>query len=223
MPRRPVSAGSVLDAALAVFAQRGFVRAKMSDIASTAGVSIGSLYNVAKSKEALFAAVFVPPAERTALSLPLPDPDLDAMQVLVTERMLQATSLPQHQAALLTDKAVDIRAELIALLEERYDAMAANWPLVAAIERTADDLPAVFDAFYASGREHFLQSLGEYLRLRADAGQLRLAAGELVVARFIVEAVAFWAYHRHEDPTATYTDSQSRQVCTSMLLTALLT
>lgn len=222
MPRKPVSVDVVLDAAADVFAERGFVRTRMAEVAQRAQVATGSLYNVAASKEALFAAVFVARDQRGQLELPLPDPGLDQMQSVIAGRLLEATRLPLHEQALARTRADDIAAELRALLVERFDSMSASWRQVAAVERTAADLPAVFEAFYNQGRKAFLASLATYLRSRAEAGQLRLTGDPELVARFVVEAVAFWAYHRHEDPTLTITEEQARDVCVATVQAALL-
>ena len=222
MPRKPVVVDVVLDAAAEVFAERGFVRTRMSDVAQRAGVATGSLYGVAKSKEALFAAVFVPRDQRADLELPLPDPGLPEMQSVIARRLHAATLLPLHEQALARPQAGDIAAELRALLVERFDSMAASWRQVAAVERTAADLPAVFDAFYNQGRRAFLEGLAQYLRRRAEAGQLRLGAEPDLVARFVVESVAFWAYHRHQDPTFDVSDEQAREVCVATLEAALI-
>ena len=222
MPRKPVSVDVVLDAAADAFAERGFVRTRMAEVATRAQVATGSLYNVASSKEALFAAVFVPRHQRAELELPLPDPGLEQMQDVIATRLLEATRLPLHEQALGRDRAEDISAELRALLVERFDSMAGSWRQIAAVERTAADLPAVFDAFYNEGRRAFLASLAQYLRSRAEAGQLRLGAEAELVARFVVEAVAFWAYHRHQDPTLQVSEDQAREVCVSTLEAALI-
>lgn len=222
VPRRPVSADAVLEAATDVFAARGFVRAKMQEIAAAAGVATGSLYNVAASKEALFAAVFVPVEERASLPLPLPKPSMAEMQQAITTRLLATTALPAQQRALRRKRAPDVSAELHELLVERYDALAANWRLIAAVERTAADLPEVFDAFYYGGRADFVNSLSTYLEMRMGSAQLRRTGEPAVVARFVVESIAFWAYHRHEDAASTYSDEQARSVCVDMLAAALL-
>ncbi len=47
----------ILEAALAVFAQRGFDEARMDDIAQEAGLSKGALYLYYKSKDAIIAAI----------------------------------------------------------------------------------------------------------------------------------------------------------------------
>jgi AcrR family transcriptional regulator len=49
--------GTILDAAEAVFGERGFAEAKMSDIAAQAGMAAGTLYNYYDSKEEIFRAL----------------------------------------------------------------------------------------------------------------------------------------------------------------------
>src|SRR3954451_14693264 len=53
--RRPEARpDEILDAALAVFGEAGFARAKLDDVARQAGVSKGTLYLYFESKETLF-------------------------------------------------------------------------------------------------------------------------------------------------------------------------
>ncbi len=47
----------LVEAAESIFADRGFAQAKMQDVAAKAGISVGVLYEVFPSKEALLAAV----------------------------------------------------------------------------------------------------------------------------------------------------------------------
>ena len=44
----------ILDAAFVVFAEKGFVSARMDDIAAAAGLSKGGIYNHFRSKEQIF-------------------------------------------------------------------------------------------------------------------------------------------------------------------------
>src|SRR5262245_18811860 len=48
---------AILDAALAVFAERGYEAARLDDVAAKAGVAKGTLYLYFKDKEALFEAL----------------------------------------------------------------------------------------------------------------------------------------------------------------------
>jgi AcrR family transcriptional regulator len=55
---------ALLETAEAVFAERGFAGATMSEIASRAGYSAGNLYNVFEGKDALFAEVITTRADQ---------------------------------------------------------------------------------------------------------------------------------------------------------------
>jgi AcrR family transcriptional regulator len=55
--RKEARPGEIVDAALEVFAQKGFAAAKLDDIARRAGVSKGSLYLYFETKEDIFRAV----------------------------------------------------------------------------------------------------------------------------------------------------------------------
>ena len=55
--RKDTRPGELLDAALAVFAEKGFAAARMEDIAAGAGAAKGTLYLYFPSKEAVFEAL----------------------------------------------------------------------------------------------------------------------------------------------------------------------
>jgi AcrR family transcriptional regulator len=55
--RKAARPGEIVEAALAVFAERGFAAAKLDDIARRAGVSKGALYLYFETKEEIFRAV----------------------------------------------------------------------------------------------------------------------------------------------------------------------
>jgi AcrR family transcriptional regulator len=55
--RKDARHGEILDAALAVFAEKGFAAARMDDIAARAGVTKGTIYLYFENKEAVFKAL----------------------------------------------------------------------------------------------------------------------------------------------------------------------
>src|SRR5215211_1902980 len=57
---------AILDAALDVFAERGFAEARLADVAARAGVAKGTIYLYFASKEALFEALI-----RTGIAAPI--------------------------------------------------------------------------------------------------------------------------------------------------------
>ncbi len=83
----------ILDAALRVFAQKGFHAARMEDIAQVAGLSKGAIYLYFENKEALIAAVLDD----------LYEPDLALLEALVQQRERSAQArlneFIEHSAA----------------------------------------------------------------------------------------------------------------------------
>ena len=55
--RKEARPGEIIDAALEVFAEKGFAAAKLDDIARRAGISKGALYLYFETKEDIFGAV----------------------------------------------------------------------------------------------------------------------------------------------------------------------
>src|SRR5512142_2651853 len=55
--RKDARPAEILDAALAVFAQKGFAATKLDDIAAKAGITKGTIYLYFDSKQALFEAL----------------------------------------------------------------------------------------------------------------------------------------------------------------------
>ena len=77
--QRQAKLQAILDAALDVFADKGFADARLDDVAARAGVAKGTIYLYAKSKEALFEtlihtgiAVPIETIEEKVLALDLP-------------------------------------------------------------------------------------------------------------------------------------------------------
>src|SRR3954454_5247589 len=82
---------AILDAALDVFADKGFADARLDDVAARAGVAKGTLYLYAESKQALFEALV-----RTGIVAPLAA--IEA-QVLALDTSAEATARPLRGAA----------------------------------------------------------------------------------------------------------------------------
>jgi AcrR family transcriptional regulator len=138
-PRTPKRArgmlrvAALLDAAVAVFAEKGYEAATMTEIAAGANAAIGSLYQFFPSKEALADALLARYGERLA----------DALHAIAA----RAAGLPM---SVLADALVDLMLELtgertigIALLDTMSDAANRRTTLRAAFR---DDLAAIVRA-----------------------------------------------------------------------------
>jgi AcrR family transcriptional regulator len=115
---------AILDAALALFADKGYFGTSLRDVAGTVGVRESALYNYFASKEALFEALLsahsVENDERLSALLGAPHGDPRARLEQLTESILERFVLPRQQQLfriLMSDGMRRARAGRINLLE----------------------------------------------------------------------------------------------------------
>ena len=214
----------LVELATATFIQRGYRQTQMADIARLLGVAKGTLYGYVESKEALFDAAVrcadgqVPVPQPSALPVKTPAPGATAAYVhqRLADEAAEMTLVRIAQGELLIDEPA---AELRAVLGDLYDRLERNRRAIKLVDRCAVDWPELADAWFGQGRwaQHHL--LCELLRRRTrDGGYRRLEAVD-VVARTLLETVAFWALHRHFDPAPQAVDeTQARRSVIDLLV-----
>lgn len=216
----------VARAATRVFGRLGYRRTQMAAVAAEAGLSAGAIYTYVASKEALFHLVFA--FGFGQVGEPLPDLPMSTQAFADTLRLIghglrKNVATPRLQEALEEDAPVDVRAELVAIIEERYTTIEQVWPLLAVIERSAVDLPELEDLYFGRGRRGHLTQLTHYLEQRAGTGGLRTVPDAAVAARMMTETITWFAWHRHEDRDAgLYNDERARATVIELLCNALL-
>jgi len=225
--RRPPDAlHHLIAAALRVFAEKGYRRTQMVDVARAMGVSPGTLYGYVTGKEALFHLVvdraFATDAAPTGPPLPIAPPAPGATLARLRERLAADTALPMLAAAMHRSSIRDPRTELEGVVAELYDRIARTWPGIVVLERSALDWPELAHAFYAETRRSLLQRLERYLDARMDAGLLRRVPSNAAGARFVVETIAWFAMHRHRDTdAAAIDDATARATALALIVNAL--
>jgi AcrR family transcriptional regulator len=223
MRRRPADGlDQVITAALRVFADKGYRRTQMTDVAREMRVAPGTLYGYVESKDALFHLVvdraFTAPREASAPRLPIPTPPAGATLTRLRERLAADTALPPLDTALRRARPAHPRAELEAIVGALYDRIAGAWQGIVMLERSALDWPELAHVFYAEMRRGLLQRLERYLTARAKAGLLAEAPSAAGAARFVLETIAWFAMHRHRDRDADLDDETARR--TTIMLVA---
>lgn len=195
----------LIKAATAVFIRNGLRRTQMSDVATELGVSAGTLYRYVDSKEALFDAAVrfcdKPPEELPAISeLPWPTPGEGETAAYLLERLDSETRDQQLRPARIS-RNPDVAAELRAICRELYRMLQGNKVLVKLVDRCAGDRPDLSEVWFYLGRLFQAGMLEDYLVLQQGNPGLRQLPAPSVAARLILETLAFWALHRHWDPS----------------------
>jgi AcrR family transcriptional regulator len=208
--RPPDRLDQLLTCAARVFTANGYRRTQMADIAKAMGIAPGTLYLYVESKEALFhllvqrgAAATVPP-----LTLPLRTPKPGATLALLRKRLATGAALPALEAALSRRRVTDPRAELERIVRELYASLSRNRESIRLLERSALDWPELAALVYQQMRRGLLQRLTQYLERRTEQKLLRPAPHRAAAARLIVEAVAWFALHRHGDADSALIDDR---------------
>jgi AcrR family transcriptional regulator len=223
MPRgKPIDAQQLVDvvaAAQRVFAELGYRRTRMSDVAREAGLSPGALYTYVEGKDALFYLVV---SGEPATSLPVPNPPVEATISAVEQRLRSGIPVAAMKRAARSAAPTDPMAELRELVAGLYDAIAGDREFMSVVERSARDIPGMAEQYYRKGRRQFVADFATYLRRRSKQGALRGVPDAAVTARYLIETVAWFAWHRHGDAdSAMISDAMARETVLDMATAAL--
>lgn len=119
--RRPdARPDEILDAALAVFSERGFSAARMDDVAARAGLSKGAIYLYFESKEAVFEAIVRRFAAGVAAAAAA-----RVLGIVQTDPEQAVRHLLRHLLTILADPQTSAAPRLVIAEAPRFPAIAA--------------------------------------------------------------------------------------------------
>ena len=194
----------LVDAALAVFIERGYARTQMADVAAALGVAKGTIYLAVESKEALFDLVARHVDARRPFdprpALPVRTPKRGATVRYVREQLARAQLPPSLAQALSQRRVANVRAELEAIVGELYDLLASNRRGIKLLDRSARDQPELAALWYDGARSGLITFLSTYVADRTRRRLFRPLPDPTATARLVIETTVFWAVHRHWDP-----------------------
>jgi AcrR family transcriptional regulator len=198
-----------------IFIADGYRRAQMEDVAQALGVAKGTLYGYVDGKATLFDACVrcadghepLPDPSRLPLQAPKPGSTVASVQA----RLLKEVGDLELLAALTREAPGDAAAELRTIISDLYTRMGRNRFGIKLVDRCAKDQPELAAVWFGQGRSEQNLALAQYLELRAARGLLRRLPNTEIAARTVLETIAFWAVHRHWDPSPQSVDEVSVQ------------
>jgi len=194
-PRSADRMRAVADAALAVFTARGFRQAQMADVAREAGVSAGSLYALVSDKDALLKLALLAAFGRDVATLARPLPaQATAETIAMLTAFIDAEMTWPVLAAAAAQPSVGGEAALGAVLREGFDLLARRRRLIWLLDRLALELEPFREVHIARLKRPYLVDLTRYL-----AAHARPHGDPALLARAVVESLAWFAMHRHRD------------------------
>ena len=208
-----------------MFIQKGYRRALLTDVGRDLGLSHAILYRYAESKEALFELALLyamDPEAIEAVAIPLAAPPKGHILGLVKAWAADHGRFPLLDAA-AGDLAEDPATELAGIVGECYEFVERNRRLLALIERSAGDVPELYEFHFGEFRAAYISKLASYIRRRTAAGQLQPVPDAMAAARFITESIAWFAWHRKADAgSGMISDEHARQTVQELLLAAFV-
>jgi AcrR family transcriptional regulator len=224
--RKPMrQLADVADAAVAVFAEKGYRQAGISDVSAALGLSHGALYTYIDSKQALLYLALLRATQPEAvndLAVPVLAPPPQELEALLeswvsSENSFPVVETPTGPALQLDDK------DLGEIIDALYGFMERNRRVLDLLGQSAAELPELAKWYFVQRRRATLEHLGDYLQARIRSGELRPVPDVPAAARFIVETIAWFAMHRHGDlDSAMLDDDTCRSTVRHLLLAAFL-
>ncbi len=204
---RPISPDrfrELIEVATDAFIARGYRMTQMADVANALGVAKGTVYGYVESKEALFDAALRFADGHLApspASLPWRTPSEGRTVAYVRERLASESSELVLAAALRRPCPGNAAAELADIARDLYRRMARSRRTLKLIDRCALDRPKLAAVWFDEGRWAQHAALAHFLERCIGKGALRPVTSVSIAARFVLETIAFWAIHRHWDPS----------------------
>src|SRR5262249_4998849 len=135
----------------------------------------------------------------------------------------RAAAWPHLVEAARVDDPADVRAELADIVSELYSTISSVWPLLAVIEKSARDLPELEAMYFGRRRRGRRTMLERYVASRIERGHFRATVDAMVAARWLLESVTWFAWHRREDRDAElYDDGRVVAGLTTLIADALV-
>jgi AcrR family transcriptional regulator len=195
----------LIEVATEIFIAEGYRRTQMADVAEALGVAKGTLYGYVESKAALFDAALrysdghepLPETGELPIETPAPGVTVKRLEDRIAEEAAGLRLV--HVASAEPD--CDVSEELREVLVDLYRRAGRNRFAIKLADRCASEHPDLAAVWFGRGRWAQHELLMHYIRTRSEAGQLRPVPSIPVAARTILETVAFWAVHRHWDPS----------------------
>jgi len=220
--------GQLVEVATKTFIACGYRQTQMADIATALGVAKGTIYGYVDSKEALFdAAVRYADGHLTLpvpADLPLRRPPEGATVAYIRGRVAaEVADLALVQVVTRSLVLEDPADELSAVLSDLYHRIARNRLALKLVDRCAADYPELAQVWFGEGRWAQHQLLVQLIRSRISDGHYHVFEHVDVVARTLMETIAFWALHRHFDPSPqTLDDAEACRVVVDLFSRSLL-
>lgn len=193
----------IVNAAISVFALKGYRLTQMDEIAERAKVSKATLYYYFKNKAHLFQYVLENGCPEGVATLPPPGATSSLTEKgllqLLKRRLTEDSRLDSIRTCMDADPMrVDLSKEVAAITEALWNLIAKNRVQITILDRSILEFPELAEVFDRYARRRLLKQLEGYLARRIEQGLIRPVRSVPITARFIMESISWFA---HKQPT----------------------
>jgi hypothetical protein len=116
---------------------------------------------------------------------------------------------PALREALARPAPADPAAEVAQLVAELYAYVRSNRRGLELLERSAADRPELAEVHFGRGRGRLVDRWAAWIERRVGEGVFRPVSDARLAARLVIEACAWFAWHRHGDPAPAAIDDEA--------------
>lgn len=207
---------AIVQASAIAFADTGYRRTQIADVAARSGVALGTIYRYVASKEQLFALALVHGSGNEI------EPWIrDRGWVESLPGCLEQPLLRWFDPIAITR--YEINPDLVALLGELYDLTAKQRVAIRMLERSAQEWPELSDFYLQRVRAPAVEILQDVLVILQRQGTVRELVSTQASAYLVMETIAWFAMHRHfSRDTPDISDDVARSVALDHLVSGLI-
>lgn len=194
--KHPDRLEAIAEAALALFTERGYRLTQVADVAAAAGVSAGTIYNYAISKEALLQlAVLRATNGLDGAAIPLPPVDLAGVIAFIDGVLTPETTVWPVLRRASEDPTQDYRQTLAAVVDESFAFLSRRCRFIWLLDRLSLENDDIRRIHVLGAKTRYLTEMTRFLALH----RREEPAAVVAVARAVLEVLVWFAMHRHRD------------------------
>lgn len=211
----------IFEEASKLFISKGYARTQMSFIAKASGISIGAIYSLFTSKQAIYAFVLKCVADKTYIEgefeLPIKEEDFSGLQEEIIELFKQSN---RDFKKGLGDSSYCFEQ----MLSDAFDIISEYGVGFLIFQQNGSDSGELYNN-YLSFRKAFCNDVEKYVDVFIQKGAIRKLDYPEYHARLIIETLSWWGMHVLYDAFETNSSISpeiSKEVATSALKHAYL-
>ncbi|AKP68312.1 TetR/AcrR family transcriptional regulator [Companilactobacillus ginsenosidimutans] len=187
----------IFDSACNLFINKGYAETKMKDIAKKASISVGSMYDLFKNKEALLNFVFIATLDNDTLfqdhNFPIENDNQSSIQRKIETTYQRETSVINHNLLEMSSE-----YSLSSLVNDLFKIFNHYGQYFLILEKNPSLNPILIES-YKSYRSELYTNIAVFLKNSIVNKKLRDLDNPEYVAMMIVDLIFWWSTHKKYD------------------------